>query len=153
MKTLFAFFAILGIAGGILAFCFFSPVIAAFALFLYLLVGGGFVFSFAYNHGLRKKMAGRPHSSGFSGIWRLFLETDARQPGLVHRRNSAQGRLVAADWKMRSRNRTNLAGYGNGQGRKDWKKRPLPEASESAYRHAGLQLRTEAVLTSERKNY
>ena len=51
MKTLFAFFAILGIAGGILAFCFFSPVIAAFALFLYLLVGGGFVFSFAYNHG------------------------------------------------------------------------------------------------------
>ena len=35
MKTLFAFFAILGIAGGILAFCFFSPVIAAFALFLY----------------------------------------------------------------------------------------------------------------------
>ena len=41
MKTLFAFFAILGIAGGILAFCFFSPVIAAFALFLYLLVGGG----------------------------------------------------------------------------------------------------------------
>ena len=60
MKTLFAFFAILGIAGGILAFCFFSPVIAAFALFLYLLVGGGFVFSFAYNHGLRKKWLADP---------------------------------------------------------------------------------------------
>ena len=60
MKTLFAFFAILGIAGGILAFCFFSPVIAAFAHFLYQLVGGGYDFSFAYNHGLRKKWLADP---------------------------------------------------------------------------------------------
>lgn len=65
MKTLFAFFAILGIAGGILAFCFFSPVIAAFALFLYLLVGG---FQLCVQPRFKKKMAGRPHSSGFSGI-------------------------------------------------------------------------------------
>lgn len=77
MKTLFAFFAILGIAGGILAFCFFSPVIAAFALFLYLLVGGGFVFSFAYNHGLRKKWLADPilpDSPEFDDFfWKLTL--------------------------------------------------------------------------------
>lgn len=77
MKTLFAFFAILGITGGILAFCFFSPVIAAFALFLYLLVGGGFVFSFAYNHGLRKKWLADPilpDSPEFDDFfWKLTL--------------------------------------------------------------------------------
>ena len=77
MKTLFAFFAILGIAGGILAVCFFSPVIAAFALFLYLLVGGGFVFSFAYNHGLRKKWLADPilpDSPEFDDFfWKLTL--------------------------------------------------------------------------------
>lgn len=60
MKTLFAFFAILGIAGGVFAFCFLSPVIATSALFLYLLVGGGFVFSFARNHSLRKKWLADP---------------------------------------------------------------------------------------------
>lgn len=81
MKTLFAFFAILGIAGGILAFCFFSPVIAAFALFLYLLVGGGFVFSFAYNHGLRKNGWPTPffrilrNLTTFSGNWRSSTRT------------------------------------------------------------------------------
>lgn len=152
MKTLFAFFAILGIAGGILAFCFFSPVIAAFALFLYLLVGGGFVFSFAYNHGLRKNGWPTPffrilrNLTTFSGNWRSSTRTGTSK-------KFCTGKACCGWLKMRSRNRTNLAGYGNGQGRKDWKKRPLPEASESAYRHAGLQLRTEAVLTSERKNY
>ena len=82
MKTLFAFFAILGIAGGILAFCFFSPVIAAFALFLYLLVGGGFVFSFAYNHGLRKKWLADPilpDSPEFDDFfWKLTLVNQDR---------------------------------------------------------------------------
>lgn len=68
MKTLFAFFAILGIAGGILAFCFFSPVIAAFALFLYLAGRRGLCFQLCVQPRFKKKMAGRPHSSGFSGI-------------------------------------------------------------------------------------
>lgn len=60
-----------------MAFCFFSPVIAAFALFLYLLVGGGFVFSFAYNHGLRKKWLADPilpDSPEFDDFfWKLTL--------------------------------------------------------------------------------
>ena len=77
MKTLFAFFAILGIAGGILAFCFFSPVIAAFALFLYLLVGGSYIFSFAHNHNLRKKWLAHPilpDSPEFDDFfWKLTL--------------------------------------------------------------------------------
>lgn len=105
MKTLFAFFAILGIAGGILAFCFFSPVIAAFALFLYLLVGGGFVFSFAYNHGLRKKWLADPilpDSPEFDDFfWKLtlvnqdwYIEEILRREGLLRLVEKCEAEIV-----------------------------------------------------------
>ncbi len=77
MKTLFSFFATLGIVGIFLAFCYLSMPIAALVLICYLLIGGIFFACFAHNIKLRKKWRVSPvpwDSPEFdSFFWNLTL--------------------------------------------------------------------------------